>query len=242
MKTLEKLQIVAKSLNEVLGLDPKLKVVGVKEDALKAKVKEAVDLLEESDIPEIADNVRQFMEELELWPFAADEDTDEDEADEDEADEDADEDEADEDPKAELIAKIEAAAGQKPDKAIKALKAMVAEDVSFKAIKNKVKTIFEVSVLTTKMFECLGVVVAPEPVKGSEKPKTETKLPAEKKKDDQPNQTAFIRDCIKKKMKSVDLVAALMKTFDKSESWSINRFKLYEKHYGPMGENDPKLK
>jgi len=78
-----------------------------------------------------------------------------------------------------------------------------------------------------------------KPKKKAAKPKPEKKEKPKKEKG--PSQTGLIRELIGKKKKRAAIVSALEETFEKTAGWAEARMKIYEKAYGEMGENDPKL-
>lgn len=69
-------------------------------------------------------------------------------------------------------------------------------------------------------------------------PKTEKKESTEVKP---LSQTALIRKLLKSGKKKPTILKRLVTDFEKSEAWATNRMKLYEKSYGEMGKDDPKL-
>jgi len=76
----------------------------------------------------------------------------------------------------------------------------------------------------------------------ADKPKAERKETSDKpKKEKSPSQTGTIRELIGKKKKRDAIVTALEEIFEKTAGWAEARMKIYEKAYGEMGENDPKL-
>jgi hypothetical protein len=55
------------------------------------------------------------------------------------------------------------------------------------------------------------------------------------------NQTDIIRKAIKQKKKRTKVIAEMAKQLDKDEKWATYRLKTYERVYGELGKNDPKL-
>ncbi len=187
-----KLQKAAKELNSVLGLDPKIKVVGLKEDALRAKVVEALGLVDEDEDEISQESIDTFIE-LGIWPFAGEDgDDDEDEDEDDTEDEDEDEDEVDAEVE-KIVAIIEKAAGMAPEKGIKLLRKAIAENPQFAGIAKKTTRVFAVGELSTMMLDALGVsqeeiedddapvAVSAKPVKGSKKETTPAPAPVKEK-------------------------------------------------------------
>lgn len=77
-----------------------------------------------------------------------------------------------------------------------------------------------------------------EPEEKPEPKKKERKKPQRQKG---VNQTAMIRDLIRKGKKREDIIKALDKEFGKGLAWAKFRMATYERAYGEMGKNDKKL-
>lgn len=73
----------------------------------------------------------------------------------------------------------------------------------------------------------------PETKKADPKPET--------KKAGKLNQTDQIRAYIKSGKSHKSMIQGLAKAFDKKETWAKSRIATYEKAYGNMGINDPKM-
>lgn len=188
------LKAAAKELNTVLGLDPRIKVVGVSADHLTKTVKQGAEFIDwETD-----EFTKETLVTLGLLGFVnpnaaeAAEETEE-EAAEEQAEEQAEEtapepeEEAAEDT---LVDEINAIAKKAPEKAMKALRAMIKDDDLFKSIRKKSLTVFEVGELVEMMKGALPATAATEP-----KPKKEQKTA---KKEKGPGVISIIANCIEK--------------------------------------------
>lgn len=61
------------------------------------------------------------------------------------------------------------------------------------------------------------------------------------KKEKKPTQTDFMRNLIKNNAKRETITERLAEEFGKEEAWAKSRIKTYERAYGEMGKDDPKL-
>ncbi len=89
---MKKLIACAKELNEVLGLSPAIKLVGVKKDELVSKIKEGVELLDPEE-DELSDETVETLKGLGFWPGDEVEEGVEEEAEGEDAEDEDDEDE-----------------------------------------------------------------------------------------------------------------------------------------------------
>lgn len=89
---MKKLIACAKELNEVLGLSPAIKLVGVKKDELVSKIKEGVELLDPEE-DELSDETVETLKGLGFWPGDEVEEEVEEEAEGEDAEDEDDEDE-----------------------------------------------------------------------------------------------------------------------------------------------------
>ena len=67
------------------------------------------------------------------------------------------------------------------------------------------------------------------------------KAKTKKAKNKKPSQTNFMRNLIKNNAKRETIAERLAEEFSKDEKWAKSRIKTYERAYGEMGKDDPKL-
>jgi cobalamin biosynthesis protein CobT len=163
---------------------------------------------------------------------------DEDDEEEPEEDEDDEEDEEDEEEPEEekTLAEILAAT-----KKLKELKALVMEHDEFKPLRKKLDQYQGLAGPRMLKPEMWRVSKLEEPKKSKKSKKTNKPRKAAMSSTPGVNQTDIIRQAIKKKKKRTKVIAELAKQTGNDLKWAEYRMKTYERAYGELGNNDPKL-
>lgn len=165
--TRKELVAAAKELNDVLGLSPKIKIVGIKQEDLETKLIEASELLTEDD--DLSDKTQKVLNELKSKNVDEDdieddddvEDVEDDDVEDDDVEDDEDndedddvEDDEDDDVDEDLVEKI------KSTKNVKSLKKIVKNEEVFakSKIQKRAPGIFDVDELRNGMLEAIGAL------------------------------------------------------------------------------------
>ena len=132
-------------------------------------------------------------------------------------------------------------AEKKEKKAKKDKKEELVAEVETKEPVAEVKTKKEKKGKKSKKEEPVAEVKTKKEKKGKKGKKEEPVAEAKELKKG-PSQTDVLRSLLKKDLTRKKVIKGYMEAFDVSEKKAETRLKLYESHYGDMGENDKKLK